>query len=103
MGALHLMRERPGGYHRMSYPLLPATYRPPYGKTDRDGFRQPVDDVTATALRNDAGWQSELFRLYPDQSEDVSEEDDTLFVIEPRAGRSLKTDLAPSIGKSENR
>jgi hypothetical protein len=84
MGALHLMRGLPEGesveFRIRSFLRLIGRHT---GKTDRDSFRQLVDDVIATALRITApdGKVSYSGSILT-KARDVSEDDDTLFVLE---------------------
>jgi hypothetical protein len=84
MGALHLMRGRPQGdtvqFRIRSFLRLIGRQT---GKTDRDSFRQLVDDVIATALRITApdGKVSYSGSILT-KAKDISDEDDTLFVLE---------------------
>jgi hypothetical protein len=84
MGALHLMRGLPEGenveFRIRSFLKFIGRHT---GKTDRDSFRQLVDDVIATALRITApdGKVSYSGSILT-KARDVSEDDDTLFVLE---------------------
>jgi len=84
MGALHLMRGLPQGdtveFRIRSFLRLIGRHT---GKTDRDSFRQLVDDVIATALRITApdGKVSYSGSILT-KARDVSEDDDTLFALE---------------------
>lgn len=84
MGALHLMRGRPQGdtvqFRVRSFLRLIGRHT---GKTDRDSFRQLVDDVIATSLRittpdGKISYSGSILT----KAKDVTEDDDTLFVLE---------------------
>ena len=84
MGALHLMRGLPQGdtvhFRIRSFLRLIGRHT---GKTDRDSFRQLVDDVIATAVRistpdGKVSYSGSILT----KAKDVSDEDDTLFVLE---------------------
>jgi hypothetical protein len=84
MGALHLMRGLPQGemvqFRIRSFLRLIGRHT---GKTDRDSFRQLVDDVIATALRitTPDGTVSYSGSILT-QAKDSTDDDDTLFVLE---------------------
>ena len=84
MGALHLMRGLPQGdtvqFRVRSFLRLIGRHT---GKTDRDSFRQLVDDVIATSLRitTPDGKMSYSGSILTKAS-DVTDNDDTLFVLE---------------------
>jgi hypothetical protein len=84
MGALHLMRGRPQG-DKVEFrvrPFLRLIGRHT-GKTDRDSFRQLIDDVIATAVRitKPDGKLSYSGSILA-KAKDVTVGDDTLFVLE---------------------
>jgi hypothetical protein len=85
MGALHLMRGRQQGdtieFRIRSFLRLIGRHT---GKTDRDSFRQLVDDVIATALRittpdGKVSYSGSILTKAKDVSEDG---DDSVFVLE---------------------
>ncbi len=84
MGALHLMRGRPQGdtVQFRVRPFLRLIGRHT-GKTDRDSFRQLIDDVIATAVRitRPDGKLSYAGSILA-KARDVEVDDDTLFVLE---------------------
>lgn len=84
MGALHLMRGRPQGdtVEFRVRPFLRLIGRHT-GKTDRDSFRQLIDDVIATAVRitKPDGKLSYAGSILA-KAKDVPVGDDTLFVLE---------------------
>ena len=84
MGALHLMRGRPQGdtVEFRVRPFLRLIGRHT-GKTDRDSFRQLIDDVIATAVRitkpdGKVGYVGSILA----KAKDVEDGDDTVFVLE---------------------
>ncbi len=84
MGALHLMRGRPQGdtVEFRVRPFLRLIGRHT-GKTDRDSFRQLIDDVIATAVRitrpdGKVGYVGSILS----KAKDVEYGDDTVFVLE---------------------
>ena len=84
MGALHLMRGRPQGdtVEFRVRPFLRLIGRHT-GKTDRDSFRQLIDDVIATAVRitkpdGKVGYVGSILA----KAKDIEVGNDTLFVLE---------------------